>query len=62
MAKKLFKGLMGGGKKKAAEAAAPVAEAQGPIITPLGGTTPTRRRRTVRGGMEDTILSEKLGS
>lgn len=64
MAKKIFKGIFGGGKKKAA-AATP--EASGPRITAL---TPdevdraTGKRRVMRGpfsGLGGTILSDKLG-
>ena len=64
MAKKIFKGIFGGGKKKAADPA-PVDDGQThkPIITELAGTVPgVKKRRSVRPA--DTILGsarETLG-
>lgn len=67
MAKKIFKGIFGGGKKKTAEpVAAP--EKKGPIITqladgPAASLDPRRRRRgKTPGPFDPTILADKLGS
>ena len=60
MAKKLF-----GSRQQAAAPVAAPAEKKGPIITPLDGssilTGPTRRKSR-RGPVADTILSDKLGA
>ena len=65
MAKKLFKPLgalvgLGKGKKKLAAPVVAAPEAKGPIVTPLGGATPTaplRRGKLTRPG---TIVGSGL--
>jgi len=63
MAKKIFKGLLGIGGKKKAEA--PVAEQKGPIVKQIGmaETEPRKRRQPAgfQGQIASSILSDKLG-
>ncbi|MBN2130367.1 MAG: hypothetical protein JW741_12765 [Sedimentisphaerales bacterium] len=67
MAKKIIKGVLGIGKKKASPAAVEPAEQRGPIVKQLGAAESTlaqRKRRPLAGlqGQLGTILSDKLGA
>lgn len=69
MSKKLFKmtpiGMLAGalkGKKKKAAPTTPAPEVKGPIVTPLGGATPTAPLRRGKVSRPGTIVGSGLNT